>query len=267
MIFGIILLAAISLYGQEGADHIELLGKGIPGKERASIFIPDWENVDYIVAEAVYVCGKAPEEVKISSESEDRIIAPERIPCSGVIQDGVCTSVFMTKFTEPTPKVVLDIMKNPAKFRSFSLYVHRPDGNVKYIPAIGMPHLQGELIHINSNEKIPGLTEFVIPVTSEARDVKLKFGLTEFKDDDLVAVFTFESNGETVDTEVRTWFQNGQVDSYSVQELILENVAGEVDKINMTMFSAHDNKESFIAGRVFIDMQANKVALLTSSGN
>ncbi|MEN8204306.1 MAG: hypothetical protein ABFS28_17045 [Bacteroidota bacterium] len=267
MILGIFLLAAISLYGQESTNHIELLGKGIAGKDRASIVIPEWEDVDWIVAEAVYACGKAPGDVKISSDKEDRIIEPGLIPCGGNNKEGMITSVFRTKFTSPTPKVVLDIMHNSARFQSFSLYVHRPDSKITYIPAEGMPHLQGELNYISNNVKIPELTAFDIPVTSEARDVQVKFGLTEFKDDDLVAVFTFESKGETVATEIRTWFRNGKVDSYAVQELMFENVAGEVDKVHLTMFSAHSNAESFIAGRVFLDMQVNKIALLSASGN
>lgn len=267
MITGIFFLAALSLYGQESTDHIELLGEGISGKDRASIAIPNWEDVDYIVAEAVYACGKAPRDVKISSDSEDRMIEAQMIPCGGNIEDDMITAVFRTKFTSPTPKVVLDIMNNRTQFRSFSLYVHRLDSEVEYIPAVGMPHLHGELIHVSNNVKIPELTAMEIPVTSEARDVQVKFGFTEFRDDDLVAVFTFESKGETVATEIRTWFQNGQVDSYAVQELMFENVAGEVDKIHMTMFSAHSKQESFIAGRIFIDMQVNKIALLSASGN
>ncbi len=267
LLLGVVFFATLSLHGQHKIEHIELLGKEIPGKERASITIPDWENVDYIVAEAVYVYGKAPKDVKISSNSEDRLIAPELIACNGANQNGLKASVYTTKFTEPTPKVVLDIMNNSPKFCSFSLYVHRPDGNVNYIPAVGMPHLQGELVYINKISKIPELAEFEIPITSESRDIQLKFGLTEFNDDDITAVFTFESEGETVATESRTWFQNGKVDSYIVREVLLKNVASEVDKIKMTMFSAHDKKESFIAGKVFIDMQANRLALLFAVGN
>jgi hypothetical protein len=267
ILIGIALLATLSLHGQHKTEHIELLGKEIPGKDRASITIPDWENVDYIVAEAVYVCEKAPKDVRISSESEDRLIAPEMIACNGASQNGLNTSVYTTKFTGPTPKVVLDILYNSPRFCSFSLYVHRPDGNVKYIPAVGMPHLQGELVYINRVSKIPKLTEFEIPVTSESRDIQLKFGLTEFNDDDITAVFTFEFEGKTVATEIRTWFQNGKVDSYIVREVLFENVASEVDKINMTMFSAHDKKDSFIAGKVFIDMQANRMAQLSAAGN
>jgi len=267
LLLGVILFATLSLNGQQRTEHIELLGKEIPGKERASITIPDWENVDYIVAEAVYVNGKAPKDVKISSEAEDRLIAPALVACNGAKQNGLNTSVYTTKFTEPTPKVVLDIMNNSPKFCSFSLYVHRPDGNVNYIPAVGMPHLQGELVNINKVSKIPELVKFEIPITSESRDIQLKFGLTEFNDDDITAVFTFEFEGETVDTEIRTWFQNGKVDSYIVREVLLKNVASEVDKINMTMFSAHDKKDSFIAGKVFIDMQANRLSLLFAAGN
>ena len=267
MLFGIIFLAAMNIYGQESTDHIELLGKEMLGEDRASIKIPDWQDVDYIVAEAVYACGEAPVDVKISSDSEERIIEPQLIPCAGNKSSGMISSVFRTKFDSPTPKLVLEIMDNSAKFHSFSLYVHRPDGKVNYIPAVGMPHLQGELVQISNIGMIPEITAFEIPVTFEARDLQLKFGLTEFKDDDLVAVFTFKSEGETVAKEIRTWFQNGQVDSYEVKELLFENVAGEVDKVHMTIFSAHSNEGSFIAGRVFIDMQVNRISLLSATGN
>ena len=266
VILVVLMIAVLSVYGQQKIEHIELLGKEIVGEDRASIFIPEWEDVDWIVAEAVFACGKAPSEVRISSTDEDRIVEPEEIPCGGN-QDGMITSVFRTKFTSPTSKVVLDILKNPERFQSFTLYVHRDDALVNYQPAVGMPHLQGELVHINRTPRIPELTSFTLPVTSEARDVQLKFGLTEFKDDDLVAVFTLESKGETVDTEIRTWFKNGQVDSFDSKEVFFENVAGEVDRIHMTLFSAHDNMESFIAGRVFIDMQPNRMALMSASGN
>jgi len=267
VILGLFFFAAISLYGQKETEHIELIGEEIPGKDRVSIAIPDWEDVDWIVAEAVYACGTAPGDVKISNDKEDRLIEPQSIVCGGNAEDGMVTSVFRTKFTNPTPKVVLDIMHNNTRFRSFTLYIHRPDSNISYVPAVGMPHLQGELVHINSAEKIPELTAFNLPLTSEARDVKLKFALTEFVDDDLVAVFTFESRGETVATEMRTWFQNGEIDTYAIREVLFENVAGEVDKVRMTMFSAHDNKESFIAGRVLIDMEPNRISLLTATGN
>ena len=267
VLLGMLMIAALGLYGQQETEHIELLGEEIAGDDRASIFIPDWEDVDWIVAGAVYACGEDPGEVKISSNKEDRTIEPQTSACGGNSKDGLITSVYRTKFTEPTPKVVLDIMRNPAKFRSFSLYIHRPDSKISYVPAIGMPHLQGELVHIKSSSEIPQLTSFALPVTAEARDVQLKFTLTEFMDDDLVAVFTFESKGEVLATEIRTWFQNGKVDSYSMHEVLFENVAAEVDKVQMTMFSAHGNKESFIAGRVLIDMEPNRIALLSATGN
>lgn len=265
MILGSFLLAAISLYGQKSTDNIELLGKGIVGMEEASISISDWEKVDYIVAEAIYACETAPGNVKISSGSEDRIIAPQLISGGGNSNTGLITSVFRTKFTSPTPQVALDILDNATQFRSFSLYVHRLDGSIKCVPAVGMPHIQGELVHIINSKKIPELTVFNIPLSSKAKEIQVKFGLTEFRDDDLVAVFTFESEGETVATEIRTWFRNGQVDACAIQEVLFESVPGEVDKIHLSMFSANDSEESFIAGRVFIDWTNERNELLSDT--
>ena len=212
ILFGIIFLAGLNLYAQENAAHIELLGKGVAGIEEAVIAIPDWENIDYIIAEAVYAFAKTPGQVKFSTDSETNTVSPQVIPCGGETHNGLITSVFKTRFENPTPEVALDIMENAAQFRSFSLFVHRPDGTVNSIPIPKMEHIFGELVHVYQNEKVPQLTEVVVPVSDEPRDIQLKFGFTEFKDDDLVAVFTFEAKGEVVGTEIKTYFQNGEVD-------------------------------------------------------
>jgi len=265
ILFGIIFLAALNLCAQENADHIELLGIGVTGMEEAIIAIPDWENIDYIIAEAVYACGKAPGQVRFSTDSENETVSPQMIPCGGGTQAGLITSVFRARFEDPTPEVALDIMENAARFRSFSLFVQRPDGTVNSIPIPKMEHIFGELVHVYKNEKVPELTEVVVPVSVEPRDIQLKFGLTEFKDDDLVAVFTFAAKGEVVATEIKTYLQNGKIDPYTVQEVIFEDVAGDVDKIHMTIFSTNKTEESFIAGKVYFDLPEQKRDLLSAS--
>jgi len=57
------------------------------------------------------------------------------------------------------------------------------------------------------------------------------------------------------------------VDDYTALEVMFEQVSGKVDKVHMTLFSAHNTQESFIAGRVFVDMHPNRIARLTASGN
>ena len=265
MLFGIIFLAAMNIHAQESADHIELLGKGMTGIEEAVIAIPDWENIDYIIAEAVYACGTLPKEVRFSTDSEHITVSPQLIPCGRETQEGLITSVFMTRFEDPTPEVALDILENAAKFRSFSLFVHRPDGSMNSIPLPKMEHMFGELVYVYQNEKVPELTKVVIPVSDEPRDIQLKFGFTEFKDDDLVALFTFEANGEVVETQVKTYFQNGEIDPYTVQKVIFEDVAGEVDKINVTLFSANKTEESFIAGKVYFDLPGQEHDLYSAA--
>jgi len=267
ILFGIIFLASLNLYAQENADHIELLGKGVAGMEEAVIAIPDWENIDYIIAEAVYACAKAPGQVRFTTDSENTTVTPQVIPCGDETHDELITSVFKTRFENPTSGVALDIMENAAQFRSFSLFVHRPDGTVNSIPIPKMEHIFGELVHVYQNEKVPELTEVVVPLSDEPRDIQLKFGFTEFKDDDLVAVFTFEAKGEVVATEIKTYFQNGEIDPYAVQEVIFEDVAGDVDKIQMTMFSTNKLEESFIAGEVYFDLPEQKRDLFSASAD
>jgi hypothetical protein len=265
ILLAVIFLVSINIYAQESVDHIELLGKGVAGMEEAVIAIPDWENIDYIIAEAVYACGVAPGDVRFSTNSESITVSPEVIRCGGETQDGLITSVFKTRFENPTPEVAMDIMENRAQFRSFSLFVHRPDGTVNSIPIPKMEHIFGELVHVYKNEKVPELTEVVVPVSDEPRDIQLKFGFTEFIDDDLVAVFTFEAKGEVVATEIKTYFQNGEIDPFTVQDIIFEDVAGEVDKIHMTMFSTNKAEESFIAGQVYFDLPEQKRDIYSAS--
>ena len=254
ILLAVIFLVGINIYAQESVDHIELLGKGVAGMEEAVIAIPDWENIDYIIAEAVYACGIAPGDVKFSTDSENITISPRVIPCGGGTHPGLITSVFQTRFENPTPQVALDIMENRAQFRSFALFIHRSDGSVNSISAPEMDHLFGELVHVYKNEKVPELTEVLIPVSDQPRDIQLKFGFTEFIDNDLVAVFTFEANGEVVDTQIKNYFGNGEIDSYSVKEEIFEDVAGEVDKIHLNIFATNKMEESFIAGEIFFDL-------------
>ena len=267
ILIAVIFLVGINIYAQDSIDHIELLGKGVAGMKEAVIAIPDWENIDYIIAEAVYACGVAPGDVRFSTDSERTTVSPQIIPCGGEAHAGLITSVFKTRFENPTPEVALDILDNAAQFRSFSLFVHRPDGTVNSIPIPGMDHIFGELVHVYKNEKIPELTEVVVPVSDEPRDIQLKFGFTEFKDDDLVAVFTFEANGEVVATKIKHYFQNGEIDPYTVQEEIFEDVAGEVDKIHMTMFSTNKMEESFIAGQVYFDLPEQKHDMFSASAD
>ena len=53
ILYGIIFLASINLYGQEAVDQIELFGKAVVGIEEAAIQIPDWQNINYIIAETL----------------------------------------------------------------------------------------------------------------------------------------------------------------------------------------------------------------------
>lgn len=258
ILYGILFLAAINLYGQETVNQIELLGKGVVGVEEATIAIPDWQNIDYIIAEAVYVCGEAPGYVEFISGSEQKTISPRLIPCGGGSQAGLITSVYRTRFDKPTPEITLDILENSNQFHSFSLFVHRKGGNVQSIQA-------GELVHVYKNEKIPQLTEIHVSPSAQSRVIKLKFGIIELEDDDLVAVFTFESNGEILGTEIRSWFKNDEIDPYFVQEVLFEEVPGKVDKVSMSLFSTQDKGDSFIAGVVLADLFENSRELLTSA--
>ena len=121
LLCSIIFLAAFNLYSQECGSYIELLGKGIAGLSKASISIPDYENVDYVIAEAIYKSSTEPAEVDFSTGNESILAGPVDVPISGTQHQGVYTSVYRARFDKPAEQVDLDILNNITAFYSYSL--------------------------------------------------------------------------------------------------------------------------------------------------
>jgi len=240
---------------------MDLLGLGIQEQAKASIAIPDWEDVDYILTEAVYKSYTVPGDVMFSTgdpltPDETRNAPPVLLDYSG--QDPLMESyVFRAKFDKPTSQVNLDILGNEAHFFSFAIYVHRKDGEVYTVKS-------GELVHVWHNGPEGHETQIKIPTADESRAILLRFGITELDHDERIAIFTFKANGIEKGKEVRTWNPlddqalNG---AYIIESLLLEEVDGDIDEITMTMLSklpADSDQarggDSFIAGVVLADL-------------
>jgi len=248
----IVLLAALNLHAQECGTHIELLGKGIYGLSEATIAVSDPENVDFIIAEAIYKSTVEPSDVIFSTNGKDVVSSPETVPISGFQNEGILTSLFRYKLEDPGTEVGIDILENEAEFYSFALYVHRIDGTSYSL-------LTGDLVHVYQNEDVPHVTEITIPVSTLARDITLRLGITELNADSRVAIFTFEADGQVVTEVLQSWEESGAGNSFVIKEVLLENVPGQVDRITMTMLSEfHTEKQvkgdSYIAGVVVVDL-------------
>ena len=83
LLLGIIFLAVLTSYSQECGNYIELLGKGITGMEEASITIPNHDQVDFVIAEAIYKSKTEPTDVKFWTGSEEKMSSPQLITLSG----------------------------------------------------------------------------------------------------------------------------------------------------------------------------------------
>ncbi len=252
LLFAIGLLTALNLHAQECGTHIELLGKGIYGLSEAAIAVSDPENVDYIIAEAIYKSNVEPSDVIFSTNGKDVVVSPETVPISGFQNEGIITSLFRYKLEDPGTEVGLDILGNGAEFYSFALYVHRLDGTSYSL-------LTGDLAHVYWNEDVPHVSEITIPVSDLPRDINLRFGITELNADSRVAIVTFEANGQFVTEVLQSWEESGEGNSFVIKEMLLEDVPGEVDQITMTMISEFKTKEelkgdSYIAGQVVVDL-------------
>lgn len=247
LLIGMIFLVGLTGYSQDCGDYIELLGKGITGMDEASIEVPGYENIEYIVAEAIYKADVEPSEVKFWTENEEVLALPEEVKVSGLLGSQYYVNAFYAEFTEPADMVHLDFLENISAFYSLVLYVHRQDGTVATISA-------GELYHVYQNEDDQLVTEIEVPVTDEPRDILIRYGITELNDDERLAKFAFEADGTIVEETIGTWNVEGGTDSYVIREAGFDDVPGPVDKITMTMLSENSGGDSYIAGIVLVDV-------------
>lgn len=252
LMIGLILAGYIS-HAQDCGSYIELLGTGITGQSEYSIQVDDPGSIDSITAEVIYKSTTAPGNIKLWSASEEFTVKPADIPISGWQGEGVITSVFRAIFHQPAEMINLDILNNPEEFYSIALYIHRNSGPV-------VSYMEGSLYHVYQNEDFPQLTDIPLVVSENPRNITLRFGITELNKDERWAEFRFEASGETKALEVWEWNPDiNETESYTVREVMFENIPGDVDNIVMTMLSENHEPDtlkgdSFIAGVVLVDI-------------
>ncbi|MEN8204307.1 MAG: T9SS type A sorting domain-containing protein [Bacteroidota bacterium] len=268
LLLGTVILMSITLHAQRCGDYIDLLGIGIHQESKATIEIPDWENVDHILAEAIYksdaepyIAGGDPIKIVFSIGDPD---TPDESKTGDLLEldhsgepPGKEIYVFRAGFEGPAKKVNLNITGYEADFFSFAIYVYRKDGKVYTVKS-------GELVHVWHNGPDGLSTKIDIPEADEARNITLRFGITELDHDERIAIFTFKADGIEVGKTIQTWNPGDDPDltgAYIIEEVLLENVGGDIDEITMTMLSKlRDDPDlprggdSFIAGVVLTDL-------------
>ena len=252
LLLGIIFLAGLTVYSQECENYIELIGIGIADSiDGASIDVPDYDQVDFIVAEAIYKAPAVPSAVRFWTDIED-VTSPygvaNEIPISGEQTTGWYTSVFREEL-KPAPVVHLDFLANIDAFYSLALYLHKKDGSVYSMHA-------GELYHVYHNGPDGQVTNIPIPVSTQLRDITIRFGITELNADSREAIFTFAAGGVEETEIVNTWVvdEGTTKRSYIILEVLLEDVPGATNEITMTMLSETSGGDSWVAGVVLVDL-------------
>ena len=248
----VLLLSGIWVFGQDCGVYVELTGNGIFGQSEASVIIDDMDDVVAVTAEAIYKSTTVPTQARMWSENEEFFIEPVDIPINGIQGEGVITSVFRATFNDPAEEIHLDILDNTEEFYSLALYILRSNGTVNTL-------IGGELYHVYQNEDAPLVTPIPIPTSDHPRDIKIRFGISELNEDERLAVFQFEAGGQVEMLEIWEWdSEAGESKSYTLQEVVLEDVPGEVDEIVMTMISENyggdRSGDSYVAGIVLIDV-------------
>jgi hypothetical protein len=250
----LVVIAGLSLSAQDHGKCIELYGAGTTGLEKASIAILDQTNVDYIEVKAIYKSTTKPGEIRFSTDKKVISAFPKAIPVSGAQDNGVYTSVYTARFSDPAEMINMDILENNPDIHSFTVYVHRSDNK-----ACSM--LAGELYHVCHNDGIARMTEIAVPVSDNPRDISLCFSVTDWcDDDDHMALVTFESQGVPVKMEIKTWKSPEGPDSYVYQNMLFEDIPGEVDAVTFTMMTSESGHDSFVAGEVILNMPGDELS-------
>ncbi len=251
LLFGIFILAGVFLHAQECDNYIELAGSGIAGSEEATLSLNGFEGVESVLVEAIFKSTAEPGDVRFWTGSQEVIVSPQAVNVSGLLGPEYNVAVYNAIFTDPDEEVHLDILENEPAFYSLAAYAQVKNTGMYSI-------MTGELYHVYKNEDDPFITEIEIPESEETRDIAIRFGITELNQDERWAVFTFEADGQEVSRSLQSWDPADETESYTIQEVMLEDVPGEVDKITMTMLSANEGGDSYIAGVVLVDLPCEK---------
>jgi hypothetical protein len=249
----VFLLSGLLAFAQDCGSYIELVGTGMHEKQTMTLDVTNPGEVVQIIAEAIYKGPNAPTKVKFWSDQETSEVDPVTVPNSGIDPENMFKAVFRDTFTLTTNQVHLDILDNDPRVYSMALYIERP--NKTMVSAMG-----GALYHVFQNEAAPLVTEIPVIPADQPRDIQIRFGVTELDVDERYAIFTFEAKGMVKKIEIWDWDPNiGESDSYTIQQVLFENVPGDVDKITMTMLSENyvdgtRKGDSFIAGVVLVDV-------------
>ena len=254
------IMFGITIQAQECGSYVDLVGSGIAGESSASLII-DATSVDSIVVEAIYKSTTQPSAVRFWTATEEVFVEPVDVLVSGLLgsvnNDPIIASVYRTTLSAASI-VNLDILQNTPEFFSFAAYV--------FSPSLGISStVSGDLYHVYKNEDNPLVTNIPIPTSVNSRSITIRYGITELNNDERKAIFTFEADGTLIEKEVYAWDDGiGETESYTIQDVLILGVPGNVDKIIMTQISHnydHDGTgrgDSWIGGRVIADIPCEK---------
>lgn len=244
-----LILAGYLSSAQECGSYIELIGTGMAGKSEATLHIDDLENVQKIIVEAVYKSTTAPTTITFSSS------LPQSVDADAVVLDISGSPLPYTANVyraELKPAETVTIQAGLNKIFSFSAYVYRKGKGIA-------SSLEGELYHVFENGNDPLVIDIPLSPANHSRNVNVRFGITELDNDSRYAIFRLKAGEETEEIVLEKWDAGaGELDSYTIQEVEFEDVAENIDEIEMTLISPLSSNDgtgdSFIAGVVVVDV-------------
>jgi hypothetical protein len=273
----LLLVLSISVIQLANAQVIELVGKGVLNEDNPTLIIPNMENVEKVVVEAVghFVNAKdkiqkIPQTVTFSSgvpivtafkkvdkihSSVGKFTDPFYYLHNWVLSLGYYTATF-NKNQIAGGAITLDKNGQGESIISFYAYVFRTDGTVNKYSFLS----EKRAYLYRSGEEDPLEYEFDIPASQSERNIKVTIPFSDNFESGVdlrVAVISLLQDNDLIFTE--SFNINGLETNFIAKTIDLENIPGNITKIKIKIYSPLEpgptGGDSFIAGMITLNVE------------
>ena len=239
---------------------VDMQGTGMHSNGTALLSNTLWfsniSTIDSIVVEAIYKGEDAPVgNVNFTSPLESVDVAPMALDFYTKPTMGSYNPNVFRLTMQPAEWITLNnSITYPDGIWSFAAYVYLTTGEDKFSQIAG----EHSYFYVNGIEN-PAVQVVSIPPSDEPRDITINMGVTELNNDTRVGYFVFTA-GTYMDNIELTSYDPELGISYTIEQITLPNIPGDVTEILITGYSPAKwepsinmyNGDSYIAGRAVL---------------
>lgn len=262
ILFSIVLSLAVFQYAN--AQLIELEGTGVLDQSSATIYFSDLASIDHVVVEATAIVKNGdpnvePAEYVTFSDADETYDAGFNYvkthysvasfdPSYAGNHKGYYTATFNTVDANG---ITLDKNELGDQVMAYYVYIYRKDVSYTSYSMVNQDEVPAFLHAMGPDYPVVG--EFDLMPATGNRDVTVMVPLSDnetLDEDERIGVVTFYANGMPMMYETVTFELNYGEKNFHIEELTLNNVPQEVDKVTVEVYSPspQGTGDSFFAG-------------------